>query len=149
MSRPQPAERSAFNLFYPLSTRWADNDVYGHANNVVYYAWFDTVVNQFLIEHGGMRPGEDTVVGYVVSSSCNYFGPVSYPQSLELGLRVERLGERSVTWELGVFLPGEVSSRATGSFTHAFVDRNANTSAPLPTSIRSAIERTFGNTLCT
>lgn len=143
MSRPQPEERSAFNLFYPLSTRWSDNDIYGHANNVVYYAWFDTVVNQFLIEHGGMRPGEDAVVGFVVSSSCNYFAPVSYPQSLELGLRVGRLGKSSVTWELGVFLAGDVSSRAVGSFTHAFVDRGANTSAPIPTTIRSAIERLF------
>lgn len=143
MSRPQPAERSAFGVFYPLPTRWADNDIYGHANNVAYYAWFDTVVNQFLIEEGGMRPGEDSVVGFVVSSSCNYFAPVTYPQSLELGLRVERLGCSSVTWILGVFLPNEKSSRATGSFTHAFVDRQTNSSAPIPDSIRSAIERAF------
>jgi len=143
MSRPKPAERSAFSVFYPVPTRWADNDIYGHANNVVYYAWFDTVVNQFLIERGGMRPGEDTTVGFVVSSSCNYFAPVTYPQQLEIGLRIERLGNSSVTWELGVFLAGESHSRATGSFTHAFVDRTTNKSAPIPDDIRSALERTF------
>jgi len=140
MSRPQPAPRSDFSLFYPVPTRWADNDIYGHANNVVYYAWFDTVVNRFLIEQGGMRPGKDTVVGYVVASSCDYFAAVEYPQLLELGLRVTRLGERSVTWEIGVFIEGDDLSRATGRFTHAFVDREHNQSASVPDGIRRAIE---------
>lgn len=143
MSRPKPSERCAFSVFYPVPTRWADNDIYGHANNVVYYAWFDTVVNRFLIEQGGMRPGEDAVVGFVVNSSCTYFAPVAYPEQLELGLRIERLGNSSVTWELGVFLVGESHSRATGAFTHAFVDRTTQKSASIPTAIRCAIEMTF------
>jgi len=139
MNRPQPAERASFHWFYPLDTRWADNDIYGHANNVVYYAWFDTVVNRFLIEEGGMRPGQDNVVGYVVSSGCDYFAPVTYPESLELGLRVVRLGEKSVSWEVGVFLPGESESRATGRFVHAFVDQAAQRPAAVPPAIREAV----------
>lgn len=141
MSRPVPAPREQFALFYDLGTRWSDNDVYGHVNNVAYYSWFDTVVNQYLIEQGGLQPGVDEVVGYVVSSSCDYFAPVSYPESLELGLRIERLGTKSVTWEIGVFLKDDQASRATGRFTHAFVDRTTNRSANIPSAIRVAIER--------
>ena len=84
--RATPAPRSHFSVFYSLSSRWADNDIYGHINNVAYYAFFDSVVNRFLIEKGGMRPGVDSVVGYVVNSSADYFSPLSYPQGLELCL---------------------------------------------------------------
>ena len=143
MSRPEPASRTLFQRFYPVPTRWADNDIYGHANNVAYYAWFDTVVNQFLIEEGGMQPGVDPVVGYVVASSCNYFAPVEYPQCLQLGLRVSRLGSKSVTWGIGVFVEGDTVSRATGQFTHAFVDQASNQSAPIPERIRLAIRTDF------
>jgi len=141
MSRAVPARRESFALFYGVPTRWADNDIYGHANNVVYYAWFDTVVNRFLIEEGGLEPLTAPVVGFVVASSCDYFSPVEYPAVLELGLRIARLGTKSVTWELGVFLPGDSVSRATGRFTHAFVERASNTSAAIPAEIRAAIER--------
>ena len=140
MSRMAPEGRSGFSVFYPVATRWADNDIYGHANNVVYYAWFDTVVNRFLIEEAGMRPGVDTVVGYVVSSGCEYFSPVTYPEDLELGLRVARLGAKSVTWELGVFPAGGDQTAALGRFTHAFVDRHTGRSAEIPGTIRRAIE---------
>ncbi len=140
MSRPQPAPRDRFRKFYELATRWADNDVYGHANNVVYYAWFDTVVNRFLIEFGGLRPGLDPVVGYVVTSGCDYFSPVSYPEPIELGLRIERLGSKSVSWEIGVFTQGAEQSCATGRFTHAFVDRSSGRSADIPPAIREALE---------
>jgi len=141
--RAEPSPRARFQRFYALSTRWADNDIYGHANNVVYYAWFDTVVNRFLIEEGGMRPGVDTVVGYVVGSSCDYFAPVSYPQELSLGLRIERLGSKSVTWEIGVFAEGRELSNATGRFTHAFVNTKTGSSEAVPGRIRDALERTF------
>lgn len=139
--RAAPAPRESFAHFYDLETRWADNDIYGHVNNVVYYAYFDTVVNRYLIEEGGLRPGKDNVVGYVVNSSCDYFAPIEHPSVLQLGLKIARLGSKSVTWEVGVFLAGDDVSRATGRFTHAFVDREANKSAPLPEQIRSAIER--------
>ena len=138
--RPVPASRADFSLFYTLESRWADNDIYGHINNVAYYAYFDTVVNRFLIEKGAMRPGTDEVVGYVVQSSANYFTPVSYPTTLSIGLRVERLGTKSVTWSLGVFALDAHQSCVTGQFTHAFVERTSGLSAEIPLSIRSAIE---------
>ena len=138
--RPSPARRADFPLFYALESRWADNDIYGHINNVAYYAYFDTVVNRFLIEEGAMRPGTDEVVGYVVQSSANYFTPVSYPTTLSLGLRVERLGTKSVTWSLGVFALDAHQSCVTGQFTHAFVERTSGLSAEIPLSIRSAID---------
>ncbi len=138
--RAVPAPRDGFAIFYSLNTRWADNDIYGHINNVAYYAFFDSVVNRFLIEEGGMRPGHDNVVGFVVSSSADYFSPLTYPQELELGLRVARMGEKSVTWEIGVFAQGAELSSVTGRFTHAFVDRAANKSASIPKNIRQAID---------
>ena len=138
--RASPAPREGFAIFYSLNTRWADNDIYGHINNVAYYAFFDSVVNRFLIEEGGMRPGHDNVVGYVVNSSADYFSPLTYPQELELGLRIARMGEKSVTWEIGVFAQGAELSSVTGRFTHAFVDREANKSAAIPSDIRRAIE---------
>lgn len=138
--RAAPASRADFALFYSLESRWADNDVYGHINNVAYYAYFDTVVNRFLIEEGAMRPGADAVVGYVVQSSANYFTPVSYPATLSIGLRVDRLGTKSVTWALGVFAPQAQQSCVTGQFTHAFVERGSGLSAEIPASIRSAIQ---------
>ena len=138
--RPAATSRADFSLFYALESRWADNDIYGHINNVAYYAYFDTVVNRFLIEEGAMRPGTDEVVGYVVQSSANYFTPVSYPTTLSIGLRVERLGTKSVTWSLGVFALDAHQSCVTGQFTHAFVERTSGLSAEIPLSIRSAID---------
>lgn len=138
--RAAPASRDPFAIFYSFNTRWADNDIYGHINNVAYYAFFDSVVNRFLIEEGGMRPGHDNIVGYVVNSSADYFSPLTYPQELELGLRIARMGEKSVTWEIGVFAEGAELSSVTGRFTHAFVDREANKSAAIPSGIRRAIE---------
>lgn len=138
--RAAPASREGFAIFYSLNTRWADNDIYGHINNVAYYAFFDSVVNRFLIQEGGMRPGHDNVVGYVVNSAADYFSPLTYPQEVELGLRVLRMGEKSVTWEIGVFGQGDKLSSVTGRFTHAFVDREASKSASIPANIRRAIE---------
>ena len=138
--RATPSARADYSIFYSLESRWADNDIYGHINNVAYYAYFDSVVNRFLIEEGGMRPGADTVVGYVVHSSADYFFPASYPAKLTLGLKVNRIGERSVRWEVGVFASDAEQSCVTGTFTHAFVDRESGRSAPVPDGIRRAIE---------
>lgn len=140
-ARPEPAPREAFAWFYGLDTRWADNDIYGHINNVAYYSYFDTVVNRYLIEEGGLRPLEDSVVGYVVNSGCDYFAPIAHPAELDFGLRVTRLGTKSVAWEIGVFMSGEARSRVTGRFTHAFVDRRSNAAVAIPEPLRSAIER--------
>ena len=138
--RTTPSARSDYPFFYTLESRWADNDVYGHINNVAYYAYFDSVVNRFLIEEGGLRPGVDTVVGYVVHSSADYFSPASYPATLTLGLKVLRIGEKSVRWEVGVFASDAEQSCVTGTFTHAFVDRESGCSASVPEGIRRAIE---------
>ena len=138
--RATPSARSDYPIFYSLESRWADNDIYGHINNVAYYAYFDSVVNRFLIEEGGLRPGVDTVVGYVVHSSADYFSTASYPATLMLGLRVLRIGEKSVRWEVGVFASDAEQSCVTGTFTHAFVDRESGRSAPVPDGIRRAIE---------
>ena len=138
--RATPSARSDYPIFYSLESRWADNDIYGHINNVAYYAYFDSVVNRFLIEEGGLRPGIDTVVGYVVHSSADYFSPASYPVTLTLGLKVLRIGDKSVRWEVGVFASDEEQSCVTGTFTHAFVDRESGRSAPVPDGIRRAIE---------
>lgn len=139
--RPQPAVTADYAFFYSLESRWADNDIYGHINNVAYYAYFDTVVNRFLIEHGNLNPAADRVVGYVVHSSANYFFPVSYPATLRLGLRVLRMGEKSLTWEVGVFAPSSDQSCVTGTFTHAFVNRQTGESAKIPAPICAAIQR--------
>jgi acyl-CoA thioester hydrolase len=138
--RATPSARSDYPIFYALESRWADNDVYGHINNVAYYAYFDSVVNRFLIEEGGLRLGVDTVVGYVVHSSADYFSPASYPVTLTLGLKVLRIGEKSVRWEVGVFASDAEQSCVTGTFAHAFVDRESGRSAPVPDGIRRAIE---------
>ena len=138
--RATPSARSDYPIFYALESRWADNDIYGHIYNVAYYAYFDSVVNRFLIEHGGLRPGADTVVGYVVHSSADYFSPASYPTTLTLGLRILRIGEKSVRWEVGVFAADAEQSCVTGTFTHAFVDRESGRSAPVPKGIRRAIQ---------
>ena len=138
--RVTPSARYDYPIFYALESRWADNDIYGHINNVAYYAYFDSVVNRFLIEEGGLRPGVDTVVGYVVHSSADYFSPASYPVTLTLGLKVLRIGEKSVRWEVGVFASDSEQSCVTGTFTHAFVNRESGRSAPVPDGIRRAIE---------
>ena len=138
--RATPSARSDYPIFYALESRWADNDIYGHINNVAYYAYFDSVVNRFLIEEGGLRPGVDTVVGYVVHSGADYFSPASYPATLTLGLKVLRIGEKSVRWEVGVFASDAEQSCVTGTFTHAFVDRESGRSAPVPEGIRRSIE---------
>ena len=126
--RATPSARSDYPIFYSLESRWADNDIYGHINNVAYYAYFDSVVNRFLIEEGGLRPGVDTVVGYVVNSSADYFSPASYPATLTLGLKVLRMGEKSVRWEVGVFASDAEQSCVTGT---------------VPLSTGSAVQRPF------
>jgi acyl-CoA thioester hydrolase len=117
-----------------------DNDVYGHLNNAHYYSLFDTAVNRFLIERGGLDIHRGDVVGWVVSSSCDYFAPVAYPDDLEIGLRVDRLGNSSVTYGLAVFRAGEESARAAGAMVHVFVDRSSSRPAALPEKLRAALQ---------
>lgn len=134
--RPRPA----YPYHHPLGTRWSDNDVYGHVNNVVYYSYFDTAVNAFLIAQGVLDPAKGDVIGLVVETSCQYFGPISFPELLSVGLGVERLGNSSVRYAVGIFREDEDSPVAQGQFVHVYVDRRTRRPVPLPTALRRVLE---------
>jgi len=137
--RPPIPTRANFPVFRAITTRWMDNDAYGHVNNVVYYAWFDTAVNAHLIEQGALDPTGGDVVGVVVETMCRYHAPVSFPEPVELGLRVERIGETSVRYALGVFRAGEERAAADGHFVHVYVERDAMRPVPVPDAVRRAV----------
>jgi acyl-CoA thioester hydrolase len=137
--RPQPQSRSAFRVFRALTTRWADNDVYGHINNVVYYSYFDTVVNAYLIEAGALDIHGGPTIGLVVQTHCDYFAPLSFPQLLEAGLRVSHRGSSSVRYEIGLFAQGAELCAAAGHFVHVYVDRQTRRPAPLSTALKTAL----------
>jgi len=136
-----PETRALYRRFLPIPTRWMDNDVYGHVNNVVYYAYFDTVINQYLIAEGGLDIAGGGVIGLCVESHCAYARPVAFPDVLDAGLRVAHLGTSSVKYEIGIFAAGEDEASAHGWFVHVFVDRATRKPTPLPASMRSALER--------
>lgn len=122
MTRTPLHPRESYGSWQQIGTRWADNDMYGHVNNVVYYAWFDTVVNRWLIESGLLALKDDPLIGLVVQSSCRYASPLAYPDIVEIGLMADRVGNSSVTYRLGVFAQGADSAAAEGLFTHVYVD---------------------------
>ncbi|WP_213878285.1 thioesterase family protein [Pseudomonas sp. dw_358] len=133
------AQRSHFSHFQPITTRWHDNDLYGHINNVTYYSFFDTAVNTYLIEQGGLDIHDGAVVGLVVSSACDYFASVAFPERVEVGLRVGKLGTSSVQYELAVFKLGEDEPCAAGRFVHVFVERVSNRPVAIPEALRAAL----------
>lgn len=141
MSKPAPPGRADYKVFYPITTRWSDNDIYGHVNNVAYYSYFDTAANQYLIEEGGLDIEDGSIVGYVVSSGCDYHAPVTYPEAIEAGLRVDKLGTSSVQYGIAIFREGEQQAAAHGYFVHVFVERAENRAVPIPDKLRSALER--------
>jgi acyl-CoA thioester hydrolase len=122
-SRPGPLGREAFAVFVDLQTRWADNDVYGHVNNVVYYSYFDTAVNRHLIEQGVLDIHAGATIGLVVETQCHYFAPLAFPEVIEAGLRVAHVGRSSVRYEIGLFGRGQAQTAAHGRFVHVYVDR--------------------------
>lgn len=136
---PRPV-RAAFRHFAPVETRWLDNDAYGHVNNVVYYGYFDSVVNRYLIAPGGLDIHAAPVIGVVVESGCRFHASFAYPDPIEAGLVIGHLGTSSVRYELGLFAPGEDVARVDGWFTHVFVDRTTRRPCPVPASIRAALE---------
>lgn len=144
-SRPQPRPRTDFKLFTPITTRWMDNDVYGHVNNVVYYSFFDTAVNGYLIGAGALDPERSEVIGLVVETGCHYFSSVAFPDDIEAGLTVTRIGNSSVRYEVGIFKAGEASSAAHGHFVHVYVDKSTRRPAPLPAALRRALEAILDN----
>lgn len=133
--------RDDYSVFYPITTRWSDNDLYGHVNNVTYYSYFDTAANRYLIEEGGLDILNAAIIGVVVESHCNYHSGVAYPQNLEAGLRVDKLGKRSVTYGIGIFEEGATQASANGHFVHVFVERASSTPVPIPEPIRHALTR--------
>jgi acyl-CoA thioester hydrolase len=131
-ARRTPEPRSAFAAFSPITTRWMDNDVYGHVNNVVYYSFFDTAVNGLLIAAGALDIHAGAVIGLVVETQCNYFAPIAFPQAVAAGVRVARLGGSSVRYEIGLFADDAPLSAASGHFVHVYVDRQTRRPVPLP-----------------
>ena len=128
-----------YRYFLPITTRWMDNDVYGHVNNVTYYSYFDTVANHFLITEGGLDIHHSPVIALVVESQCSYRAPVAYPDRLRAGLRVDRLGNRSVTYGVAIFTDTDTEAVAHGQFVHVFVDRQSRRAVPIPQPIRDAL----------
>ena len=139
--RPSAHTRSQYRHFLPIQTRWSDNDAYGHVNNVVYYSWFDTVVNEYLIAAGALDIQASTVVGLVVETQCNYFSELAFPQRVDAGLRVAHAGRSSVRYELALFGALGDTASAQGHFIHVYVDRASRRPVPLPPALRAAVER--------
>ncbi|KXU32696.1 thioesterase [Sphingobium sp. 22B] len=131
MSRPPLSPRSAYRHWADLSTRWADNDLYGHVNNTIHYQWFDTVVNDWLISQGMLDLKGPGPIGLVVESGCIYAAPLSYPQPVQVGLKAAALGMSSVTYQLGIFATGSDIAAAQGRFVHVYVDRDSRRPRPL------------------
>lgn len=136
-----PEPRHAFGWFLDIPTRWMDNDVYGHVNNVNYYSFFDTAINRYLIDVGGFNLMADPVIGITPESFCRFHRSFAYPELVQAGLRVGRLGTTSVRYEIGLFGVGETAARADGHFVHVFVERQAQTPASIPAKIRTALAR--------
>ena len=138
--RRAPEPRSAFRTFRAIATRWMDNDVYGHVNNVVYYSWFDTAVNAHLIEQGALDIHGGQTIGLVIETQCNYFAPLAFPQVVDAGIRVAHIGSSSVRYELGLLAAGEPLSAASGHFVHVYVDRATRRPVPLPQRLREVLQ---------
>ncbi|MFW7343321.1 thioesterase family protein [Pollutimonas sp. H1-120] len=141
MSRPQPRPRTDFRLFVPISTRWMDNDVYGHINNVTYYSFFDTAVNRYLMDSGVLDIARGQVIGLVVETGCHYFSPLAFPDEIEAGVSVAHMGNTSVRYEIGIFKKGEDLTAAHGHFVHVYVDQALRRPVPLPAGLRQALQK--------
>jgi len=141
MARAEPQRRADYPHLLAITTRWMDNDAYGHVNNVVYFSYMDTVVNTYLIERGALDIQGSDVIGLVVEVSCQYLAPLTYPETITAGLRVAHIGRSSVRYEVGMFAEGSDQTAAIGHFVHVYVDRQTRRPvAELPASLRAALE---------
>ncbi len=140
MSKPQPEPRSRYRHFLTIPTRWMDNDVYGHVNNVVYYSYFDTVVNEYLIAQDVLDIEHSQVIGLVVETGCQYFASIAFPDVVSAGLRVAKLGNSSVRYEIGIFRNDDEQTCAQGHFVHVYVDRESRRPANLPANLKTVLE---------
>jgi len=139
MGDPRERTRADYRHFLSIATRWMDNDMYHHVNNVTYYSYFDTIVNEHLISAGGLDIFSDAVVGYVVETTCSYHRPISFPESVDAALRIVKLGRSSVVYEIALFRQGDHTPAATGRFVHVWVDRATEKPAEIPAGIREAL----------
>jgi acyl-CoA thioester hydrolase len=140
MSRPAPGTRADYPHFLSINTRWSDNDIYGHVNNVVYYSYFDTVVNEYLVREGALDLKAGSIIGLVVETHCSYFASLAFPDRIDAGLRVERLGNTSVRYEIGIFSEGSEQAAAQGHFVHVYVDRETRRPTALPEALVAALK---------
>ncbi len=139
--RPTPFSTADFPHFSDITTRWNDNDAYGHINNVVCYEFFDTALNLYLVAHGALDIAHGKVIGLMVETHCNYFSAIAYPDRVRAGLRVKRLGTSSVTYEIGIFRNDETAASAQGHAVHVYVDRATNKPVPLPEVLKTALKK--------
>lgn len=139
--RATPETRAAFGYFVSIGTRWKDNDVYGHVNNVEYYSWFDTAVNEFLIKSGVLDIASGTTIGVVAESQCTYLSPIAFPDRVAVGLKVAKLGMSSVRYRIAIFRGDDATASAQGSFMHVYVDRATRRPVALPETLRRALEK--------
>ncbi len=138
-TKPAPEPRSAYRVFRTIATRWMDNDAYGHVNNVVYYSWFDTAVNAYLIESGVLDIQQGDTIGLVIETQCNYFASLTFPEPVNVGIRVARLGTSSVRYEVGIFGASDLTA-AKGHFVHVYVDKVTRRPVPLPVPLKTVLE---------
>jgi acyl-CoA thioester hydrolase len=133
--------REGYPYVLEIPTRWADNDVYGHVNNATYYAYFDTAVNRHLTDHGLLQPAESPVVGIVAETMCRFHRSLAFPDTVEAGVRVAKIGNSSVTYEIALFRKGEAEPAATGHFVHVYVDRATRRPSAIPAAVREELEK--------
>ena len=139
--KPTIKKRQDYAFFLPIQTRWADNDIYGHVNNVTYYSYFDTAANFLLIQHAGFDIHHSPNIGLVVNSSCNFMQELTYPEIIEVAVGISKLGNSSVTYDLAIFKQGQDQAAAQGSFVHVFVERETKKTTPISPEMRSALEK--------
>ena len=137
--KPEIKSRAQYNFLFPIQTRWADNDIYGHVNNVTYYSYFDTAANALLIQHAAFDIHNSPIIGLVVNSSCNFLEELTYPEIIEVGVAISKIGNSSLTYDLAIFKQGQQNASAQGQFVHVFVERETKKSTPIPQEMRDAL----------
>ncbi|MEO8135065.1 MAG: thioesterase family protein [Betaproteobacteria bacterium] len=139
MAADADSTRAGYRHFLAIPTRWMDNDTYGHVNNVVYYSYFDTVINEYLIRQGGLDIHDGNVIGLAIETFCRFHASLTFPETVDAGLRVAKLGNTSVRYEIGLFRQGRLEPAATGHFVHVFVERGTQRPTPIPAPVRTAL----------
>jgi len=139
-ARAAPAKKADFSYFDKIYPRWHDNDVYGHINNAIYYFYFDSVVNKYLIEQGALEIETSPVIGLVAETGCHYFAPLQFPNPIHAGMRVQKIGSSSIIYQIGLFTEDSEISSAVGKFVHVYVDRETRRPVPLPDILKTSAE---------